>query len=232
MDSVETSLIKSIAKQGATEIGTDIAEIAVDALLNEGPIRDIPVIGTLIKSYDLAKNIKEQLFARKVLLFLQSIESCTDKDRESLLGEIQREKGSPERSGIAVVQILDRLDDMQKPALIGKLFLCCANGIINSEELFRMCNLVDRLYVKDLLALSKIGKPIAFTTDELSSYAAAGIYLPKMREPVTQRSILDKQDNYVRRDEIPKMQFEFTSAALRLAELLFEAKREVHIFEI
>jgi len=196
------------------------------------PIRDIPVIGTLLKSYDLAHSVKEQLFARKILAFLQSIESCTDDERFSLLNKLQDEKESPERVGTALVMILDRLDDLAKPSLIGKLFMACARGAISADMLFRMCSYVDRLYIGDLKALSKIGKQIGFAPEELNAYMAAGLYVPLMRDPIKMRVSWSKQDDLVRSDELQKLDFEFTAAALHLAELLFDAKRRVYVVEV
>ena len=73
-----TELINSIATENLSAIGRDFAEVAVDSILNEGVLRDIPVFNTLAALYRAGVEIRQQLFIRKVVSFLKDL-SITHK---------------------------------------------------------------------------------------------------------------------------------------------------------
>ena len=46
---LEESLVASIRRPDLRDVLADVAEIGLDQLLEEGPLRDIPVLGTLLR---------------------------------------------------------------------------------------------------------------------------------------------------------------------------------------
>jgi hypothetical protein len=63
---LEESLVRSIAKPNLTELAADLAEVGLDQLLQEGVLRDIPVLGTLVGLYRTVGIVRDRLFATKV----------------------------------------------------------------------------------------------------------------------------------------------------------------------
>ncbi len=45
----ETSLIGTIGKSDSINLAIDSGEVLLDQLLNDGPVKDIPIIGSVVK---------------------------------------------------------------------------------------------------------------------------------------------------------------------------------------
>jgi hypothetical protein len=62
---------------------------------------------------------------------------------------------SAKRLGDGIVLILDRLDDLEKPQLIAKVFAALVRGRIDLDTFRRLASAIDIGFLEDLLALTK-----------------------------------------------------------------------------
>lgn len=59
----------------------DIGEVVFDTTLNEGLLKEIPVISTIVGAGKLVANIKDYLFVNKLISFLYPIKDTRAEDR-------------------------------------------------------------------------------------------------------------------------------------------------------
>ncbi|MDM3856490.1 MAG: hypothetical protein PT120_16755, partial [Aphanizomenon gracile PMC649.10] len=70
------------------ELLADFGEVALDVTLEEGLLKDIPVIGSAIKIATITKNIPNQLFLSKMKRFLQKIDKISQEDKENFIQDL------------------------------------------------------------------------------------------------------------------------------------------------
>lgn len=219
---LNSAIIESIRSENIVDIATDNIEVALDMLLSDGPIKDIPVLGNIVKVIGIFKNVSDVLFLKKLTKILIELKSCTQQKRDELIKRLSKFRGSEQKIGETILMIVDRLDDLQKPTIIGKLFLLCAEGKISEAELFRLCNIVERTYFADLLALNKIIIKQSFSNDDMSLYATVGLAIPKLMGLSSPISGVYAGGVAVRTGKEPTLEFKFTPSAYTLAEIVHQ----------
>lgn len=226
--SLEISIVDSIASERIKDLAADAAEIAMDSLLKDGIAKDIPIFGTLMKSYAIYTNIKEMLFAKNVYKFLLELKDLSNEKRSAFIEKLREEKKNDERLGHSIIMLMDRADDIEKPKMIGVLFYACAEGRISSHELFRLCNIVENTYIEDLVALKNMGTDQGFNSEQINSYISSGIMVQKLKKPSGMNFGISVGSSAM--TNIPDFQLNpsFTTSAYTLAEILFGVERPSH----
>lgn len=62
-------IIETIKDPNFIEIISNTSEVVFDAFLEDGIIKDIPLIGTLYKGINLVSSIQDRLFTKKLYFF-------------------------------------------------------------------------------------------------------------------------------------------------------------------
>lgn len=148
----ETSieLVNSIASDKLGSVGRDLAEVAFDAVLKEGVFRDIPIFNTVVASYQAGVEIRQQLFLKKVIKFLQELSNTTFEKRQKFVAEIEQDPRKKREFGETLILLIERADSLQKPSILGRLLKYLILGNISYEDATRLSFIVDRVYITDL----------------------------------------------------------------------------------
>lgn len=149
IESLDTSLVRSIATPSLADLFGDISEMAIDSVMESGALRDIPIIGMVTGVLKAGSDMRTALFLRKISIFLKTLSKTSDKDRQKFVDEM-KEPGQKHKFGEAVLLLLERSENMIKPKLIAKIISACISGKIKEEAAFRICSMIDRCYVHDL----------------------------------------------------------------------------------
>src|SRR5262249_41899514 len=104
------------------EVAIDLSEAALDSLTHDQLIKDIPVIGTFVRLARAAMSIPNRIFAKKVERFLSIVNSISHEKRDQFHARLDADPDLRRKAGEVVVLTLDRAEDLQKAAIIGKLF--------------------------------------------------------------------------------------------------------------
>jgi len=113
----------------------------------------IPVVGVLHKFWKVACSVPTYLFMKKMIRFLAELKDISPEDRQSQIARLDVVPGEKERVGETLLLLLDRLNDMQKPAMVGRAFKAFLEGKITSEQFRSMTHAIDALSVSHLAAL-------------------------------------------------------------------------------
>ena len=82
---IEGNLIKSITTSRATEISSQLGEVALDKILNEGVVKDIPIIGSAISFIRVGNDIQAYYFTKKIIKFLTQLEEIPVAERTAFI---------------------------------------------------------------------------------------------------------------------------------------------------
>lgn len=176
-DNVGTSLVESVLSAGVADIVSDVAELALDATLDEVLLKDVPVFGWLFKAYGVVTTIRERIFLSKVAKFLQATSTVSDREREKFREKLAANPEFSRKVGENLVLLLDRHDNMDKAQILGKAFSGYLRGEIDYNAFLKIAAAIDRAFIADLKNLkkyyekiqtydSKAGKPFAEYLDD------------------------------------------------------------------
>ena len=82
-DGPAASLLEQAQKDDLSSIAQDAAELGLDSLLDDGIVKDIPFVGTVMKLVGVGRGVREALFAKKILKFLFRIKDISTERRRA-----------------------------------------------------------------------------------------------------------------------------------------------------
>jgi|GEM_PF-2543776 len=149
---LSTSLTKTLSSSDLVQISSNIAEITIDSVLKNGVLRDFPIIGSLIGVWKTGVSVNDYLFLNKLLLFLNESSKLSFKDREYIVENLKDDNYQSD-VGEKLIAIIDKLETGSKAILVGRALALFGNGIITKDEFWRICFIIERLPMSDIVAL-------------------------------------------------------------------------------
>ena len=150
IENVGDAILKGVCNPETKDLVVDLGEFELGALLDESVLQEIPVIKSVIACRKTWTAIHDQLFLRKVAGFLAACPRFTDLEKEAFAREHLNDSKKAKNLGDAIVLILDRLDDLEKPELLAKFFVAFVRGKINLETFRRLAAAIDIGFIGDL----------------------------------------------------------------------------------
>ncbi|UQD56360.1 hypothetical protein [Flavobacterium sp. K5-23] len=146
------SLIQTITESDLTKIGIDIAEISIDSILENGVLKDLPIVGSLIGIWKTGVAVNDFRFLNKMILFLKESSSLSETNRKKIIEDLEDSKYQSE-VGEKLIAIIDKLETGSKAKLLGKTLTLFGNKIISKDEFWRVSFIIERLPMSDIIAL-------------------------------------------------------------------------------
>jgi hypothetical protein len=153
LDRISTDLVKSLNRGELGDLGATIGDVALDGIIGSGALDGVPVVGTMVSIARTGNAIRDLVFQRKVLAFLASFGTETDPTaRQEFVRKIE-EQDNGQRFGETILLLLERMDDLSKPVIVGRLVAAAARGDMLLKEALRLSRIVDRAFIEDLVLL-------------------------------------------------------------------------------
>lgn len=121
ISSLAQSMEQTIETSNLSFIG-DIGEVALDCVLEDGIIRDIPILGTIVGGAKCIKNISDALFTKKLIAFLYGIKDTEAEVRKEAISRWEHDAKYRIRIGETLLNMIHRCDDTQKAIWLSQLF--------------------------------------------------------------------------------------------------------------
>lgn len=166
---IGNSLLESVKSSGIDGITTEYLESGLDSLLDTGVLKDIPIVGTIISIYKTGYAVKDWSFIRKITRFLFELKKIPQQEREEFLSDLNKDSKLSNRVGEKLILIIEKLDDIEKADMLGKLFSALIMGKIDSDTFFRLSMYVDRVYINDLIAINNNKKCNSIVKESLAN---------------------------------------------------------------
>lgn len=91
-ENIGMSLVKSVWAAGASEIATEVAEIALDTLLSEDVLKEIPVFGWFVKGYGVVNTVRDRVFLKKIAMFLRGLDHVNEDEKNDFREKIEADE--------------------------------------------------------------------------------------------------------------------------------------------
>lgn len=127
------------------------AELVLDMSLDEGVLRDIPIVGQMAGLGRSLMSIPDRLFVLKLRRFVSELDGVPERKKKAFLETMERD-GVFEKVGEKVLMIVDQLDDADKASLAGYVFRAYVTGRIDKDQFEILCSCIRLTRMIDLNA--------------------------------------------------------------------------------
>lgn len=150
-DKISDQLESAIANHSLQDSASALIEVALDSVMEDGMLRDIPILGSLIGFGRAAVSIRDRMFINKLGYFLKEIESVPSEQRRAMIEEINASEEAAVKVGEKILYIVDRCQDHESSRAAGRIFRAFLEKEIDYNEFVSMTFAVDRLLFSDLV---------------------------------------------------------------------------------
>jgi len=143
-------LIDSVLDKNLSDISADFIELGIDSFLDDGLIKDIPIIGNLVKLSNAVIDIRDRIFLAKIARFLFSLSDFSEEDRKRFHDRIFNNRDFSKRVGNTILIIIDRIDSLDKSKMLAKVFRYYLLEEINFDYFRRLAHAIENSFLDDL----------------------------------------------------------------------------------
>ena len=154
---MDKSLSVSLGKSLTSEVAncmSNLLETGLDSVLEDGILKDIPFISTIISLYKIGNSLHDRHNIKKLAAFVDEINAgiADEGKRESYRKKFNDNKRFHEELEYLLI-LIDRYIGFQKPRMLGRLFLSYQDKLLTWNELAQYAQIIDRFLPGDYLTL-------------------------------------------------------------------------------
>lgn len=129
-----------------------VAEAGLDLATHEEFLRNIPGLRMIVDSYGLADSIRNRHLAKKLVYFFQQLDKTSIEEREQF---IKKHSSNQNKLSQQIIIYLDRQEVDEKAKILGNLFAAFISEKFNYLIFSRLCSMLDKITVEDLMYLKE-----------------------------------------------------------------------------
>ena len=126
-----------------------ISDVGIDRAITSGALDGVPIIGALTGLFRAGKEISGHLFLRQVVRFLKGVEELSRAERNAYADKVFA-GGEAERFGEALLLLVQKSDEIDKPKLMARAFVAHVRGQFDYPTFLRLSLLINRCVFADL----------------------------------------------------------------------------------
>ena len=118
------SLENSLSSDICDTVG-DLAEVGLDAVMDDGILKDIPILSTVVGLYRIGYTIRGRHEIKQLALFVAELNrGCTDESkRKQLLKKLNSDTQKSKQEIEYILVVLDSYLEYEKPEMLAKLYM-------------------------------------------------------------------------------------------------------------
>lgn len=132
------------------ELAADSAEIAFKQRIDDSVIKDIPIIGSIVKIYGIGSSIRDRLYTDKIRQFLIALDEIPEDKRLQFRDAVVSGHEECERLVQKILLVLESQSDVEKSELIANFFLAYLDGVLAEAEFRRALDITANYFLDDL----------------------------------------------------------------------------------
>lgn len=192
---MRNDLLNTLNKQDALDALVELAEIGFDSQLDDGILRDIPVLGTLIKLKNFGLSVSDYMLVNKLQKFVFALNQVSKPERDKFFTNLDKSDKYRSKVNDNLLLLINSSDDIDKPAMLGKVFCQYVKGFLNYEQFMQFSTSVNGLNAHQLKLFKEQNE--LFTSEEvghtLASYGLVNIVIPAKYGSSTPEYYLNKE---------------------------------------
>ena len=168
-------LVETIKSENLLDISSDIVEAIIDSNLEDGILKDIPFIGSIINLNKGFLSIQDRIFTKKMLNFLYQLKDIPEDKRIKAIEKIDEDVEERIKVGEKIIYLIDKADDHIKAEFIGILFSEYVSENLSYEEFKKCSEIINKTYLDDLKWFLK-SDYVRLSMEEASDLIPSGLF--------------------------------------------------------
>lgn len=142
------------------DLTIDYSEIFIDDLLDEGILKEVPFIKTLVSGAKIFSSLRDKFTLKKYLVFLESFHKGDISEEKYLKFKrrINTDKEYHDKIIENTMLVIERIDHINKSIIIANLFVKYVNKEIDWEYFQTLSNCVEKMNIKCISILENYSK--------------------------------------------------------------------------
>ena len=149
LKNLSDSFDETIKDSNLAEINADLYEVLIDSFLKDGIVKDIPIIGTILKLSKFSMSLKEHLFLKKIIYFISELKDISPKDRNKMISELDESKVHRIKVGEKLIYIIDKCEDHVSTEYVAKFFKSFLLNKISYSDFLRCTSIIQNIFIED-----------------------------------------------------------------------------------
>lgn len=139
---------------------SEYAEMGLDAILEDGVLKEIPIVSTAVAVFKVSSSIKERDNIKKLIVFLDEMNKriVDEEKRSKYRHHFKNDEKFRNKEIERLLILIDRYIGDEKPRLLAKLYLSYLDKIIVWEEFVMYSEVIDRFLFLDCERLVSEGE--------------------------------------------------------------------------
>ena len=157
MDKLTEDFSKSVFNN-SKEVLEDYIEVGIDSFINDGILKDIPIVKSIVSVLNIGKNVHDRNLLRQTLVFIKEFNSG-NISKDKLVAYKSMIENNPKKCEEELGRILILLNnyiDTEKSIMLARLYRAYINKIINWNEFCEFSEIINRLFIQDIQILKGI----------------------------------------------------------------------------
>ena len=145
------ALSDSISKE-ATSLTTDFLEIGLDAVMDDGILKEIPILSTAVGLYKIGHSLKERHYIKKLIAFIDALNKgvADEEKREYYKSKVKDDPKRRNKELEYILLLIDRYIQTDKAQYLAIAYLNYLDNYIQWDKFVKATEILDRLFLDDL----------------------------------------------------------------------------------
>lgn len=188
------------------------AEAMTDLVTDNEAVRSIPVIGTAFKIAKGIDDVRSRALIAKLTKFISEPALQSNRVKLRMQERLAHKPDEQNKIGETLFLVLDQMTDLDKPALLAKVFVAYLDNVISDATLRRLGHALDTAFLDDVNELLNMPDDLPNSTGNEWKQALVGAGLAR---PVSGQTYEDQT----------KMYYEPTTLARELRHAIAHAQQ-------
>ncbi|MEP4891509.1 MAG: hypothetical protein ABJV04_15905 [Aliiglaciecola sp.] len=137
-------------KRKIIELSAEGAEIALKKIIDEGVLKDIPVVGSLVKFLSIGQSIRDSLYIEKLHSFIYALNEVPSEKKEEFISEVKKRKHEVENLIQKIILVIETQTDIDKSQIIANFFVSYLDGVMGESEFRRALDITGSYFLDDI----------------------------------------------------------------------------------
>jgi hypothetical protein len=137
----------------------DNTEVAIDTLLGNEVIKEIPILGSSIKIIRGIQSLRDRAYLNKVKLFIEKVGQINEDQKQRIISESKKSEKSRAKFGDSIFTTIEQSDSTVKMEYLAIAFEAFLNKDFEESDLRLICHIIRYTFSDDLIDLVEYENP-------------------------------------------------------------------------
>lgn len=139
-----------MSKEKGLELLLGGGEVALKQMVDNSLLKDIPIVGSIVKAYEVGASIRDHLYVAKLREFLQCLDEVPAQKKEEMKRSIVSGERPISTVSEKILLVIESQTDMEKSEMVANFFLAYLDGILSESELRKAIDVTASAFLDDL----------------------------------------------------------------------------------